>query len=46
MPRTMCRDPICTFAEHYYYFGGGLYLHPFTAMYCCRAVVSEVDKTP
>ena len=22
-----------------------LYLDPFTAVYCCRAVVSEVDKT-
>ena len=26
-------------------FGGGLYLDLFTAVYCCCAVVSEVDKT-
>ena len=48
----MCWDPVCTVAEvwccseHYLWlFGGGLYLDPFTAVYCCRAVVSEVDKT-
>ena len=53
MPQTMCWDPICTDAEvwccseHYLWlFGGGLYLDPFTAVYCCRAAVSEVDKTP
>ena len=47
----MCWDPICTVAEvwccseHYLWlFGGGLYLDPFTAVYCCRAVVSEDAK--
>ena len=51
-PRNMCWDPICNVAEswccseHYLWlFDGGLYLNPFTAMYCCRAVVSEDPKT-
>ena len=46
MPRNMCWDSICNAAEvwfsseHYLWlFDGGLY--PFTAMYCCRAVVSS-----
>ena len=51
MPRTMCWDPISNLK-----FGAVLsiicgilmavlYLDPFTAIYCCRAVVSEDAKT-
>ena len=33
-------------SEHYLWlFDGGLYLDPFTAMYCCCVVVSEDAKT-
>ena len=33
-------------SEHYLcLFDGDLYLDPFTAMYCCRAVVSDDDNT-
>ena len=52
MPQTISWDPICTVAEvwycseHYLWlFGGSFYLDPFTALYCCHAVVCEVDKT-
>ena len=53
MPRTVCRDPICNVAEvwccsdhHLWLLAGGLYLDPFTAVFCCCAVISEIDKTP
>ena len=52
MPRNMCWDPISHVAEvwccseHYLWLlMAGLYLDPFTAMYCCRVVVSEDAKT-
>ena len=52
MPRNMCWDPVSNVAEvwccseHYLWlFDGDLYLDPFTAMYCCRAVVSEDAKS-
>ena len=48
----MCWDPVCNVAEvwccseHYLWlFDGNLYLEPFTAVYCCHAVVSEDAKT-
>ena len=52
MPRNMCWDPVSNAAEvwccseHYLWlFDGGLYLDPFTAMQCCRAVISEDAKS-
>ena len=47
----MCWDPVSNVAEvwccseHYLWlFDGDLYLDPFTAVYCCCAVVSEDAK--
>ena len=47
----MCWDPICDFAEVWYYsehylwlFDDDLYLDPFAAVYCC-AVVSKDAKS-
>ena len=52
MPRTMCCDSICMVAEvwccsehHLWLFDGGLLVEAYTAMYCYRAVISEVAKT-
>ena len=52
MPQAMCWDPICIvaevwrYSEHYLWlFDGGFLLEAYTAMYCYRAVFSEVAKT-
>ena len=52
MPPNMCCDPICTVAEvwscselYLWLFDGGSLLEAYTAMYCYRAVISEVAKT-
>ena len=51
MPQTMCWDPVCTVAEvwccseHYLWpFDGSFLLEAYTAVYCHRAVISEVAE--
>ena len=52
MPRTMCGDLFCTVAEvwccselYLWLSDEGFLLEVYTAVYCCRAVISEIAKT-